>query len=170
MFPVVMSFSPDIRRPFLAAFTGKRILARQYCFAGRGDVIDLSLKKLSFEAVETKKRRCGLSFVTGEYSYDTQIFLPQATAKDYILTFPDFKKDRLELLPTVWVNRWEESPWPRIHRLRFFVGFHAGCWLLVRVLYVGSDAGVYYKTVNIKLPWKQEVHRFYIWDANDAPE
>ena len=101
MFPVVMSFSPDIRRPFLAAFTGKRILARQFCFAGDGKVLELELKKLSLEAVESKKRQCGLSFAGEGHSFDTEISLPQATAKDYILTFPNLKRDRLVLQPTV---------------------------------------------------------------------
>ena len=57
-----------------------------------------------------------------------------------------------------------------MHRLRFFVGFHAGCWFLMRMLYVGSEGGVHYKVLNIKLPWQQVVHRFYIWDANEAAE
>jgi len=35
---------------------------------------------------------------------------------------------------------------------------------------VGSEGGVHYKVLNIKLPWQQVVHRFYIWDANEAAE
>ena len=164
MFPVVMSFSPDIRRPFLAAFTGKRILARHCYFFSRFGVADMNLKEFTFKAVKGRGTRCTLFFVGEERSFETVVFLPGVIAKNYTLAFPDLKEDKQGIInPVVWADQEEESPRGKDHRLRYFIAKHSTFWLLVKMLYVGADGVLCRRNAKIRLPWEQLVDRTYFW-------